>query len=352
MAEKIRDPYFDLIKLVAIFMVVFSHVQSYRPGFSFADMPSRSLNFIMVVNMPLFFMISGYFSRKLHESSNGIKLVDRLISYFWPMAFFAAFSALVDCFVFHKYLATDVPIWLAKKFLLGGWFFWALASCEVITFCAYKYSKSCFSTLLIGVVAYFGCLCVGDRVPHVPNIVAMIPFYWFGLLVLPSLLPRMMLFSTIAAIGAVAMLWATYFAGNIATNGLSFYWDRFDVWHPEGVKAVNMILRYLIGIGGGVCVMVVVKIFMRTLPAMRHLASIGKETLGIYFLQGYMIHWISNKFVKLDADVGIMLLAACFVLLLSFGIVKISKQSGFTKQLLWGMRLSEFLAVQNRRVSV
>ena len=130
------------------------------------------------------------------------------------------------------------------------------------------------------------------------------------------------------------MFYATYLAGNIATNGLSFYWDRFDMWHPECTKAVNMILRYLISIVGGVCVMVVIKIFMRMLPAVRYLAFLGKETLGIYFLQGYMIYWISNRFVKLDADVGTMMLSACCVLLLSFGIVKVSKQSEFTKQMI------------------
>ena len=106
------------------------------------------------------------------------------------------------------------------------------------------------------------------------------------------------------------------------------------MWHPECTKAVNMILRYLISIVGGVCVMVVIKIFMRMLPAVRYLAFLGKETLGIYFLQGYMIYWISNRFVKLDADVGTMMLSACCVLLLSFGIVKVSKQSEFTKQMI------------------
>ena len=51
---KTRDTYFDLLQCVAMFMVVVSHVQSYRPGFSFSAMPAASLNFIMVVNMPLF----------------------------------------------------------------------------------------------------------------------------------------------------------------------------------------------------------------------------------------------------------------------------------------------------------
>lgn len=184
MAEKIRDPYFDLIKFVAIFMVVLSHVQSYRPGFSFGDMPSLSLIFIMVVNMPLFFMVSGYFAYGLHQSGNWVKLLDRLVSYFWPMAFFAILSALLECFLLNKYPLVTVPVFVAKKFLLQGWFFWALASCEICTFIAYRIGTSNLQRFLIGGLAYIIFVAISGRVPHAYNIVSMIPFYWVGLIFL------------------------------------------------------------------------------------------------------------------------------------------------------------------------
>ena len=80
--EKKRDPIIDVAKAVAMFMVVYLYVMFYRPGCDLRDNPSYAINFIISVAMPLFFMISGYFSRCLHESGDVVKLLNRFILYF------------------------------------------------------------------------------------------------------------------------------------------------------------------------------------------------------------------------------------------------------------------------------
>lgn len=120
-----------------MFMVVYGHVVCWRPGFSISEMPSFAENFIIavnMVNMPLFFMISGYFSQRLHESRDWTRLSNRLISYAWPMAFFAIFLATLEGLVLGRMPILQIPILALKKFLFTNWFFYALASCDIITF--------------------------------------------------------------------------------------------------------------------------------------------------------------------------------------------------------------------------
>ena len=118
-----RDPLFDMAKFVAMFMVVYWHVMSYRPGFDLAEMPSHAANFIIAVNMPLFFLVSGYFSRRLHDSGNWRRLLGRLVTYFWPLAVFSILGAVIDAIIFHKCTIMQTPLVAIKKFLFTGWFF-------------------------------------------------------------------------------------------------------------------------------------------------------------------------------------------------------------------------------------
>ena len=56
---KKRDAYFDVVKFAAMFMVVFGHVQS-ATEMSWGAPYIK--NFIIGLNMPLFFIISDYFA--------------------------------------------------------------------------------------------------------------------------------------------------------------------------------------------------------------------------------------------------------------------------------------------------
>lgn len=65
---KKRDAYFDVVKFVAMFMVVFGHVQS-ATEMSWGTPYIK--NFIIQSNMPLFFIISGYFAVSAVQGGGG-----------------------------------------------------------------------------------------------------------------------------------------------------------------------------------------------------------------------------------------------------------------------------------------
>ena len=196
-----RDIGFDVAKFLAMFMVVYSHVVSYRLGFDHVTMPSYAMNFIQSVNMPLFFIISGYFAQHLHETRNINKLVDRLVKYFWPMIFFAVFYTMIDWLFLDKIGVLEVPALMLKKFLFCGWFFYSLAICDIITYLVCKYGNVGSRRLFACGIGFLMLLFTSGICWYSAPAVAMIPFYWFGLWVLPFLLSKPKFLANIAILG-------------------------------------------------------------------------------------------------------------------------------------------------------
>ena len=322
-----------------MFMVVYSHVVCYRSGFSLTETPLFAENFIIGVNMPLFFMISGYFSNSLHESKDWRRIASRLIGYVWPMAFFAIFFSLVDCVVFGRASIIQIPVVSVKKFLFSNWFFYTLSICDVITFTATKYGARRWISQFICAAGFAMALLSSGRIWYSAPVVAMVPFYWFGLYVFPRILQMRRYFAVLAIGGCGIMFLVTFVVGNIATNGLSFYWNRFDVFLPCAGDLFLMLARYCIGILGSLFIVQIVIIATKTISAIKYLAFLGRETLGIYFLQGFVVHEVANKITGLDSPVITLLAMSAWVYLLCFLIVKVSKKNSILKTIIWGVKL-------------
>lgn len=333
--EKKRDPIFDVAKAVAMFMVVYSHVMFYRPGFDLRDNPSYAINFIMVVAMPLFFMISGYFSRRLHESGDVVKLLNRFISYFWPLAFFGVLSAIIESLVCNRYIWTSIPSWALKKFLFCGWFFYALAGCELVTFGAFRFQRATTKMFCLFIVFCICLLGVG-RIWHAKQIVALVPFYWFGIWLLPRILGNKRYLLVMSIIGVGVMFVVTFFVGNVATNGLLFYWNSFCVCEPNLADACLMGARYFIGICGSVAIIMAIKCVLQHIPELGVLAKVGVETLGIYFVHGSIIVYGCNRFVDLGAGTMMLFATSFMVFVVSWGIVRMLRVNSYVSNLVWG----------------
>lgn len=332
-----RDATFDLAKALAIFMVVYWHVMSYRTDFELATTPSYAANFIIVVNMPMFFMISGFFSRRLHEGGCWIKLLNRFIMYFWPMAISKLFFICYDSLVLGEFPITEMPFRVLRSFLFQGWFFQSLAFCDAITFITFRFDRL-WQRVSISLLGYAICLVGSGRLWYVGNVVPMIPFYWFGLIFLPYIVKDRIWFAASACLGACVMIIVTFFCGNVATNGLGFYWDKFDVLHPEMLKAANLVIRLFVGGLGSLAILWGLRTAIRRFTFLERLAPLGQETLGIFFLQGWLIFRCVVPFVGLDADMFVLLLASLGVCLLAFSIVKLLKTYEWSRRLAFGIK--------------
>ena len=333
--KKKRDPVFDVAKAFAMFLVVYSHVMFYRPGFELKNNPSYAMNFIMVVAMPLFFMISGYFSRRLHESGDIVKLLNRFISYFWPLAIFALVFAVVERLVSGRHLWSQIPLLALKKFLFCGWFFYTLAACELIVYLWFRLPRKRWR-IPVCLLAIGLSLCGVGRVWHMQQIVAMLPFYAFGLWLFPFIAKNIAMYRLLACIGVGTLFTATFLCGNIAINGLSFYWNYLDVFNFSIQDCGLWVFRFIVGTLGALSILKGLQIALRILPMLKGISTFGVETLGIYFIHGYFVKDWCNRFVGLDAGPIGYAFSAFLVFVISFGIVKVLKFNPYISHIVWG----------------
>lgn len=161
--------YMDALKLFAITLVVMGHVTLFMAipqDWSNADRYSNPLNlYIYAFHMPLFMMVSGYFSSKILEGRGNLKL---------------------------KFLQLIVPcITLAVIFFLFGitsqnmWYLWSLFICYAIFYLCNKYFGTFNRMLVCGgmVVGFF----LFPLIAHLPKISSykvdfMLPFFFVGML--------------------------------------------------------------------------------------------------------------------------------------------------------------------------
>ena len=126
-----RNPYFDVLKFFAILLVVYGHVAG---AFGSAFGRPWLENFIVGMNMPLFFIISGYFAAKTIEERDWRKLGKHIVSYAWPTAIVSIVFAVLA--VSFRIAGSEVGLigYAGRRFLFAPWFLWCLAICYIATF--------------------------------------------------------------------------------------------------------------------------------------------------------------------------------------------------------------------------
>lgn len=182
---KSRDQFFDIVKAVAIFLAVFCHVMGLAPEGVF---PQWFNNFRVGVNMPIFFVISGYFLWPAIEKGDWRKLIKHLRSYFQPALFFCLLYGIVGFCVG----GVDVSVAsIAKRIMLGvfvdPWFITTLAECYVIVFLAVRIGRNYVGAITLLAIGLLAVICRPSSLPgetHLACVVNMLPCFAFGGMVL------------------------------------------------------------------------------------------------------------------------------------------------------------------------
>ena len=321
--ESKRDPVFDLLKGIAIFMVVLSHVIGYRDGFSHIDEKSYTANFIAMCNMHIFFAVSGYFSVKV---INATVLLRRIVNYFWPCAMFAILYGLFN-FVSWR----DFPLVAIKAFFFNNWFFLVLAFCDITLYLARKSRHE----MLILLICFITSSCIADHVWYMSFYQEMLPFYVLGQYLFPIIKKRGR--SSWMCMGLVAYLTVVFFTGNVAANGLGFYWDHFVLLNPSLRSFLNLVARFAVGVLGVVTLVFIANSLLLRFRWVRFLGNmIGQRTLQIFFIHGFLVHCISNRFCKLDTPMPILYLSAIAITGMSVGLTLATEASCIVARLFWG----------------
>lgn len=279
-----RDPFFDVLKFFAMFLVVFGHVywafgcKTWMPYFE---------NFRCGMNMPLFFMIAGYFAARTIENGDWRKLGRHIYGYFWPVAVVSVIFAALAVALHIPGSEKGFIGYAGRRFLFSPWFLWCLSYCFVLTFLCYKPKVSVLrGGAFLSLIIALPFLTKGW---YMDSTRAMLPSFVFGAFVLR----RWELWKDwkigVGCLSVYAL--GVMFQGDITQNGLSFY-VMPTTWVAviSDWKAMPLYLaRILNGILGSVGVMWLLYVLCGKFKVVTRFAFLGMTTLWVYILHQWLL---------------------------------------------------------------
>lgn len=347
MQQHTRSIYFDVVKGVAISLMVLGHCIDQANGWNWIVQGTSSSywpwRIIASFHMPLFMLVSGYFfSHSLAKYGIAQVIRQRALgllvpSTLWSMLFIGLCYALYHLMYggvrtpqLHAYLYRPIP---------ALWFLWALFfSCCIVAAVRF-WAKDSF---WIHTAIIVGTLFV-PNVHFFPEVFSVHPFfvvaYYIGQhrdRVTIWLARRGVLLGLFIAFG---LIYAILLLG--MDNATTVYVSKFSLWGPLGV--VEMLYRdtyrLLLGFSGSAVVLILIyylRPLLKQLSFERDLAYCGTVSLGIYGLNNILC--MPPRLLLIDASPSPMRVWIVFVLMMfiSMAVMKLLSRWHWSNKWLLG----------------
>ena len=275
----IRLPLFDVTKALMMLWVIWGHLGLY----GIVSIPEGNyphlLNAKIGVNMPVFFVISGYFAASTFAKGSWSKVAARAVGFLWPQTALAACVAAVG-------LLLAMNFGEAVEYLLSIWFLRTMLVVYLLAALAYKSFKSDALRwmAMIGIYALMVFLPVGLKSFWIGKSAHMFPYFVFGLMVLRKHELHKKTWVSLSC--GLFFLAVVLMEGNSPTVGMSF-WNGATHWTDlisSAYNSVTFFARTAVGISGSVFVLYVIERLLRILPQMSVIGALGTTTMGVYVL--------------------------------------------------------------------
>lgn len=310
-----RDIFFDIVKAIAIFLVVLGHTVT-KSSLSTIYLD----NFIVGMNMPIFFIISGWFAYDTIVSRDARRFIRHLRSYLQPVLstaiVFAILSAMLGLIPWRP---INVGIFFVKRVIFSVWFLWVLSAVYIMCFTLALIVRKCywqwFGLLFLYCVLLFvpdvlnGCL-------HIRLIRHMMPYFIIGM-VFRHYDIRLWI-TKWGIVMLLLFLGVTIYEGNVKENDMGFYWvdSSYGAIFGSLYDFVTFVARYVVGFVGSIGVMWLVYKLMGVLSKGIALMKIGQVTICIYLLHPWVLDrlastcpllfssWVGIIFVSVSLTTG------------------------------------------------
>ena len=347
--QKERNLYFDIIKAVSIILVIVGHCIQYGSGKEFSQdlfFENPLFKFIYSFHMPLFMLISGYlFSYSLENKRWNEVLLIKFKQLIIPLASWSVFSLCIDiCKILLGDTSNSITvIWIVKKlishFVYGPWFLWAIWWCALVILIV----RNFFNDSVL--VYIFGCFLT-FILPDVYNL-ALYKFMWPFFLIaymfnsydwknkFKKVYLNKIFVIFVSALFLVLLCIYDY-DKYIYTSGYTI------LGRNAIVQINNNLFRFAIGMLGSITIMHIIYTLANKLPSKVKLffAYIGKNTMGIYLISGYIFTEILCLITSQLGGVNyfyIFVETIC-ILFVSLIITTFLKKNQLTNRLLLGGR--------------
>lgn len=168
-----RIKVFDLIKFIAIYLVVYGHIQQHLIDIDRQDNPVYT--FIYSFHMPLFMIVSGYFSTSSFRMSFTDILVKKGKSLLLPVFTFSLAIAVLYYVVIYGYEVKVITFFqlFAEQMNTWLWFLKSLFVCYIVTYLLFSKQWYRYLGIIIAIVLLF---------VQWLNLSLMLPSFIFGVL--------------------------------------------------------------------------------------------------------------------------------------------------------------------------
>lgn len=341
---KPRLLYFDVLKLFAIFLVLWGHSIQYFLSSDYADEPVY--RYIYSFHMPLFMMISGYFAL----SSMKLRPVVFLKKKFNQLLLPCISWSILLWLAYHIINQQKCPTGFLSIFLLDLWFLKSVFICYIVVYCGYILKINVYLWIIL-------TLFVSQLLPYY-NLVFMYPCFLVGM--------GLKITEAKWQSKAVYLLIISFIVFFI----LLCFWDR-SFWQGIGVSQalakgnndISMLIsavykrlyRIIIGIAGSFTFIYLFYLFFKKKSQSRFTnicSHWGQYTLGIYILQSIILEKIMYAYINLDnlEFVTFNFIVAPFisilVLLICVVIIKMINNSKVLSFLLFGKSYSKLDSIK------
>lgn len=308
MENKTRNNYWDIIKGLAIILVVIGHCIQYGSGQSYIDnrlfFDNPVFKIIYSFHMPLFIFVSGYFyESSLQKYSIKELIFKKLQAIAIPLISWGGVDFVIFLLKNKDSLLLN-PVWLLKKLvwsmLNAPWFLWVLLMCMVLAVILHVLNNKWFAFAFLFFVSFW--------LPNsfnISKVCYLFPFFAIGQLanrkeIIQKLKDNTKGILTIFSISSVAyIILMLFFNRNsyIYTSGFSAIESGFSIRQV----AID-IYRWAVGLAGITSVLTLVAIVYHRWRC-KTLSFVGKQSLGIYITNIYVNLYLLPVIVRKEGPI-------------------------------------------------
>ncbi|WP_344838354.1 acyltransferase family protein [Actinocorallia longicatena] len=277
---KVRDPFFDNAKFLAILLVVAGHtIVGLRSKVPAAD---AAYIYVYLFHMPLFIVITGYFSRNF--TFGGGKARKLITNLGVPYVIFETLYSIVEWQVTGNKFSISLlnPVYLT-------WFMLALFMWRLSTPVWQQIRWPLAVAVAISLISYTGPLS-GQLDMH--RVFGLVPFYVLGLCLKPEHFE--FLRRRWVRISGAAVLAAGYAFAFYAKDHMNYKW----MYWRDSNKALGV--DNLVGTGMRIAMLlsavILVAAFLAVVPRRRTWFTVlGTTTIYAYLLHGFLVKYLQYK---------------------------------------------------------
>lgn len=342
-----RNQYFDLVKGIAIILVVFGHCIQYGSGDPYLSgeyfFDNIVFKAIYSFHMPLFAIVSGYlFYYSISRRSAGECIKKQIFGLVIPIVVWSVAKSLGEYGIKAVLLRRPIEIaWavdIIKTCITELWFLWAMFWCSLAVVLIKKFFKDRIAIYILVAI----CLLWFPNILGASKCIFMYPYYIGGYLCHK--------FSVIEKISAKGKASLGILAGAVWCVMLCFYEKSHYIyitgtclWGNNIAQQMGIdVFRWTIGAAGSIAVLYAASLITSYQNRLISLcAMLGTKTMGIYIISNY-----ANVFVlkQLTKGIGFSWLAIILetVIMLAFTVAVswVLGRNKITRQVFLGGRMS------------